>query len=179
MTLAEVKELLKIHNISFEQSEYENENEYWHHVLMFPYTANAKSCKVVALVIHSNNGKKHIELQFNSTPNGWKFEELRFGGYCYELFDTLEEFLPTDLVENISEIMQNKLVFIESFDLKKKKWCGDAVFDYTDEDEIFGKHGFREAVRHIEKKKSFSAKLFQIKKLYEIFDWNFYQCIIK
>lgn len=179
MTIEEAKELLKVHSISFEQGEYKNEKEYWHHVLAFPYTANAKLCKVIALVIRSNNGKKHIELQFNSTPDGWMFEELWFGGYSYEMFDTSEEALPTELVENISNTMKNKLVFIECYDLKKKKWCGDAVFDCTDQDEIFGKPGFQKAMGRIGEQKGFFAKLLRTKKQYEIFDWNSYQCIVK
>lgn len=179
MTLTEAQNLLEAHSIPFTQKFYENEAEYWKHALLFPYTENAKPCRVIALVIHSSNHIKHIELQFNDTPDGWKFEELRFGGYSYEMFDTLEEFLPTEIIENISEIMQNKLAFIEGNDLKKKMWCGDAVFDYTDDDEFFGKHGFQESVRHIEQKKSFWAKLFRTRMQYEIYDWNTYRCIIK
>ena len=56
MTLNDVKILLSENNIVFDVREFENETAYWHHVSMFPYTKNAKTCKVIALIIRSNNG---------------------------------------------------------------------------------------------------------------------------
>ena len=63
MTLDEAKRLLSGQGIPFEVCEFENEATYWHHVTLFPYTKNAKNCKVIALVIPSPNGEKNIELQ--------------------------------------------------------------------------------------------------------------------
>ena len=57
MTLDEAKALLSENNISFELLEFNNEAEYWRHTSLFPYTKNAKPCKVIAMLIKSNNGK--------------------------------------------------------------------------------------------------------------------------
>jgi len=48
MTLDDAKVLLVENDIFFELVEYRNEKEYWHHTMLFPYTKNAKSCKVIA-----------------------------------------------------------------------------------------------------------------------------------
>ena len=179
MTLDEVKDLLKVNNISFELCEFENEKEYWHHTMLFPYTKIAKPCKVIALLIRSKNGYKNIELQFNELGDNFIFEELRFGDYCYEMFDCEEEILAQELINRILEIRQGKLVIIVVNDLKNKRRIGDACFDRGDEDKFFGESGFQKAMQRIEKPKSFLSKLFGAKEQYEIFDWNIYQCIVK
>ena len=83
MTLFEAKKLLKENNIVFEIKEFEDEAAYWHHTMLFPYTKNARTCKVIALIITSNNGKKNIELQFNAVDDDFLFEELHFGDFCF------------------------------------------------------------------------------------------------
>ena len=60
MTLNDAKILLSENNIVFDVREFENETAYWHHLSMFPYTKNAKSCKVIAIIIKSKNEKKNI-----------------------------------------------------------------------------------------------------------------------
>ena len=87
MTLQEAKDLLSKNNIYFDICKFESEAEYWHHISLFPYTKNAKNCKVIALIIMSNNGQKNIELQFNAVKNEFRFEELHFGDYSFEMFD--------------------------------------------------------------------------------------------
>ena len=62
MTLQEAKDLLSRNSICFDICEFKNESEYWRHTMLFPYTKNAKNCKVVALIIKSNQGRMHIEL---------------------------------------------------------------------------------------------------------------------
>ena len=58
------------------------------------------------MVVKSNNGKKDIELQFNAAGDAFRFEELRLGGFCDELFDCNEVTLADDLIRNISEIQK-------------------------------------------------------------------------
>ncbi len=178
MTLTEAKELLIQNDITFEVLEFETEAEYWLHATSFPYTKNAKSCKVIAIIIKSKNEKKNIELQFNDVDGESYFEELRFGDYCYEMFDYNEEMLSDDLINYILEIMQGNLRVINLTDLTKKRWLADACFDLNDDD-AFGEVGFQKAMKRIEKPKSFLSKLKRSKKQYEIYDWNTYQCIIK
>ena len=179
MTLDDAKVLLSENNISLEVDEYENEKEYWHHTMLFPYTKNAKNCKVFAIVIKSNNGKKNIELQFNENNGVFFFEELRFGGYCFELFDIKEGILVETLIDDIVQIQKGNLTVIEANNLNKRCWSGDAIFDLDDEDDVFGKSGLEKAILHIKKPKGLLSKIFGSKMQYEIYDWNIYQSIVK
>ena len=179
MTLFEAKKLLTENNLTFEISEFEDEATYWHHTMLFPYTKNARNCKVLALIISSNNGKKNIELQFNAVDDDFLFEELRFGDFCFEMFDYKEEILANDLLNHINEIKGGAFSVIVANDLKNKKWLADSSFDLKDDDDLFGKHGFEKAVQKIHAPKGFISKLLKTKKQYEIYDWNTYQCIIK
>lgn len=179
MTLDEAKALLSENSISFGLHEFNNEAEYWHHTMLFPYTKNAKSCKVIAMIIRSNNGKKDIELQFNADGDLFRFEELRFGDYCYEMFDYNEDMLADDLIHNIFEIKQGNLIIIVANDIRKKRWLADACFDLSDNDDTFGNPGFQKALQRIKKPKSLFSKLLRVKEQYEIYDWNSYQCIVK
>ena len=180
MTLSDAKELLKEQSIPYEKREYKSEEEYWHHTMLFPYTKKAKPCKVIAIIIKSNNGKKDIELQFNEADDGFRFEELWFGEFSYEMFDYSEEILESGLLERISNIMQGKTAVIIANDIKNKRWLGDAGFDRSDDsDDTFGEPGYQKAIRRIQRKKGLFAKIFQSKTQYEIYDWNSYKCIIK
>lgn len=179
MTLDEAKALLSENNISFELQEFNNEAEYWHHTTLFPYTKNASPCKVVAIIIKSDNGKKDIELQFKAVDDLFYFEELWFGDYCYEMLDYNEDMLADDLIRNILEIKQGNLKVIVLNDIRKKRWLGDSCFNLTDDDKLFGEPGFQKALQEINKPKGLFSKFLKLKKQYEIYDWNTYQCIIK
>lgn len=179
MILDDAKVLLTENNIPFEMVEYENEKAYWHHTMLFPYTKNAKPCKVLVFVVKSNNGEKNIELQFNENNGALYFEELRFGGHCFELFDIQEEILAETLIDNIVQIQKGKVTVIEANNLNKRCWSGDAIFDIDDEDDVFGKRGFEKAILHIQKPKGLLSKIFGSKMQYEIYDWNTYQSIVK
>ena len=179
MTLNAAKKLLSENNIVFDVCEYENETAYWHHRALFPYTKNARNCKVATLIIASNNKKKSIELQFNDMGNGFRFEELSFGDYCFEMFDYNEEMLSDDLLDRIKEIQSGSFVVIIVNDLKNRRWLGDACFDLNDNDDAFGRQGFEKAIEWINKSKRLLSRLFRTQKQYEIYDWNTYQCIVK
>ena len=179
MTLNDAKILLSENNIVFDVREFESETAYWHHVSMFPYTKNAKPCKVIALIIPSNNGRNDIELQFNANDNSIRFEELWFGGYSFESFDCNEEMLADDLLDRIKEIQSGNFVVIIAIDLKNRRWLGDACFDLNDDDDAFGRQGFEKAMGRINKPKGLLSKLFRTQKQYEVYDWNTYQCNVK
>ena len=179
MTLQEAKDLLSRNSICFDICEFKNESEYWRHTMLFPYTKNAKNCKVVALIIKSNQGRMNIELQFNKTANDFIFEELRFGGFCFEMFDYQEEMLADDLLDRIKEITNGNFTVIIKNDLKNKKWLADACFDLDDDDDAFGRQGFEQAIQRIRQPKGFISKLLKSKLQYEIYNWNTYDCIVK
>lgn len=179
MFLEEAKKLLTENNIPFELQEYPNEKEYWHHKMMFPYTDNAKECKVVAIIVKSNNGNKNIELQFNGANNDFIFDDMCFGEFSYELFDIPEEELSAEMISIITEIRKGNLAIIIVNNLKKKNRIGDGCFDLNDDDNTFGKPGFEKNIDYIKKPQVFFDKLVKSQRQYEIYDWNTYQCIIK
>ena len=179
MTLNEVKVLLSENQIPFELCEFENEAAYWQHISQFPYTQNAKVCKVIALIISSNNHHKNIELQFNALNDEFILDELYFGDYGFEMFDYTEEMLANDLVNNINKIRSGYLVVITAINLNNKRRLGDALFYLSGDDDAFGEEGYKKALRQIHKPKGLLARLFKSKIQYEIYDWDSYQCIIK
>ena len=178
MTLNEGKELLSKNGISFETYEFDNEATYWHHTTQFPYTKNAKDCKVIILSILSKNGNKNIELQFNEVGNNFLFEELRFGSYCFEMFDSNEDTFVDDLLNHILKIKSGYFAVIIVNDLKNKKWLGDTCFDLNNDD-IFGRHDFERAIEQINKPKGLISKLLKTQICYEIYDWNTYHFVTK
>lgn len=148
MTLHEVKALLHENNIPYEMCMFENEAAYWHHIMLFPHTKNAKACKVIALIIKSNNGTKNIELQFNYIDDKYRFAELYFGDFSFDMFDYNEEMLADGLLNNINEMQNGSYAVIVGYDIKNRKWLGDACFNLND-DGLFGKPGFEKAMKRI------------------------------
>lgn len=180
MTINEAKVLLDSNNISFSELNFHTVSESRLYKSPFSYLKNAGKHQVKALVVSSNNKHKNIELQFvDENNNGnYTFVDLYFGEYFYELFDCQEEFLHRSIIDEINSIISNNVIVIVSNNLSKGKWCGDAIFDKTENDG-FGLPGFKRAMPRINKKKGLLAKLFGSKMQYEIFDWNTYQCVIK
>ncbi len=176
MILEEVKELLNKNEISYQLYGYENEAEYWNHTMLFPYTKNAGSCKLFVIVIQSENGHKDIELQFNTEGDSSRFIDLCFGDFSYEMFGYPEEALQDEIIRIISEITSGKIKIIIANDLKAKRWLGDASFDTNYSGNI---KRFQKAMKRIQRKKSFFARILKSQIQYEIYDWNTYQCIVK
>lgn len=176
MNLKEVKELLDKNNITYQLIQYNDEMDFWKHIIAFP--SNTRGCKekIIVIVIESNNGKKNIEIQFEETPDGFEFVDLYFGGFDFELFDTKDEYLSDELISLITEIMECKVGFIELVDLKNKRWCADASYEYEDEESMLD---YQRALQKIEKPRSFFDRIKKSKLQYEIYDWNTYRCIVK
>ena len=179
MTLTDGKILMEKHRIPYQTVQYENQEAYYRHLALFPYTKNARNCKVIALVIPAVNGVMDIELQFNQVRGEYIFDDMYFGDYCFEMFDYNPDMLEADLLENIGRIVDGKMAVIVRNDLKRKRWLGDAGFDLTDDDNVFGEPGFRAAVARIEKPKTLWQKLTGQREQYEIYDWRTYRRVIK
>ena len=178
MNIFQVKELLQANSIPFEEYEFENEAEFLKHILSNPYTKNTKMNKFYALIIHSRNGKRHIELEFEEKDGDFVFWDLWFGGFCLEFFNC--NIRADDLLDEIRQMMLGNRGVIIKNNAKNNRWSADAQFDLDDEDDVaFGKRGFEKAVKRIRKKKSFIEKLLGISHSYEIYDWNIYEHIIK
>jgi hypothetical protein len=179
MTLTEATILLQRHRIPYQTARYESEADYWRHLTAFPDTTHARKCKVTALVIPALNGAKDIELQFNRLRGEYVFNELWFGGYGFEMFDHDPELLEADLMDLMGRIVDGKLAVIECQDLRRKRWVSGGSFDLSEDDNVFGALGFREAVAKIEKPRTFRQKLTGRKLQYEIYDWRTYRQIVK
>ena len=134
---------------------------------------------MIALVIPAVNGVMDIELQFNQVRGEYIFDDMYFGDYCFEMFDYNPDMLEADLLENIGRIVDGKMAVIVRNDLKRKRWLGDAGFDLSDDDNVFGEPGFRAAVARIEKPKTLWQKLTGQREQYEIYDWRTYRRVIK
>ena len=179
MTLTEATIFLQRHRIPYQTARYEDEADYRRHLMPFPDTNNAGKSKVTALVIPAVNGVKDIELQFNRIRGDYVFEELYFGCFCFDLVYHEPDVLEADLLDLIGRIVDGKLAVIECHDLKRKRCVSDGSFDLSDEDNVFGAPGFREAVAKIEAPKTFRQKLLGQKLQYEIYDWRTYRQIVK
>lgn len=177
MTLTEAKILLERNRIPYQTAQYENEGTYWRHLSPFCDISQTGMCKVTALVIPSVNGLRHIELQFNRVRGQYEFEDLYFGSYCFEMGDQDPELLPGDILETIGRIVDCKLGFIQITDPKRRKWLGDACYDLTDSDQVFGAPGFREAVKKASGQPSFWAKITGRQRRFEIYTWQTFRTI--
>ena len=179
MNLIDAKTLLERRRIPYHMAQYEDEGEYWKHIMSCPDLSQAGSCKVTALVIPAVNGEKHIELQFNRVRGEYVFEELYFGGYSFELSDCEPDMLEAELMDIIGRIVDGKLAVIACCDRKRRRWISDSSFDLKDDDNVFGAPGFREAIARIEKPKTFWQKFTGQKRQYDIYDWRTCRRIIK
>ena len=176
MTLESVKALLASNGIPYEICLYADEAEFWRHICMFP-SRNAKPFAVTVIVIRSKNGHKDIELEFCGTGNHAGFIDLFFGDYTFELLGSKEELLPLELLQNVNEILQGEIKIIVAYDLKKEHWLWDACYDNEDTD--YAQSPYNRAIDRINKPCSLFEKLRRSKKLYEIYDYDNYQCITK
>lgn len=179
MNLSQAKEMLLSKSIPFQEREFANEADFLNHISTSTYTKNAKEHKFYALIIHSNNGKNHIYLEFEERNGEYVFWDLWFGDFCFEYFcyDTED---CSHLVEDIQEIMMGNSTIIITTNPTTNQWLYDKHFDRKDlDDDMFGEIGFQKAMKRIRKKKTFFEKLFRVNRCYEIYDWNTYECIIK
>lgn len=176
MNINEIKTILEENSIQFYEAEYSSEKEYFKHAFMFSNVNKASSCRVKVLVIESKNSYKNIELQFNDVKDDVIYVEMNFGGYIFDTFDCKPELLAEMLLKNIFDVMSGKMRVVIANNLKKKCWCGDALFDMTDSE---SKESYLKAVEKIESPKGFFDKLFNVEIQYEIFDWNTYNLLKK
>ena len=180
MTLSQTKELLKSNFMQFTEMEFANEVDFLNHISQFPYTKKAKEHKFYALIIQSNNGKRHIELEFEEKNGEYVFWDLWFGDFCFEFFsdDADEDY--SYLIEEIQQIMKGNCTIIIVTNPETKRRIADAQFGRNDtDDDMFGEMGFQKAMKRIRKKRTFFERLFGFRRSYEIYDWNTYERIVK
>lgn len=179
MTLTDAKVLLEKHHIPYHTAQYESEAAYWRHTELYPDLSQAGSCPTIALVIPAPNGMKDIELQFNRVRGEYRFEDLWFGSFCFDLFHPDPQILAADLLDRIGRIVDGKLAVIECFDLRRRRWVSDGIYDLEDKDNVFGAPGYEEAIAKAEAPKTFWQKLTARKLQYDIYDWRTCRQVIK
>ena len=172
MNLNRAKALLSGKGIPFHTEEYGCEADFWKHILLFPYTKNAADCKVITIVINSNNKHKHLELQFVKTEEDYTFRELWFGNYSFEALDYEPDILEDTILSHIEDVMSGDLAAFAINDLNKKQWIGDGLYEKNG--------GYAEKLRRDAlKPKSWAQKIRNMKLQYEFYDWDNYEKIIK
>ena len=176
MTLSQVKEMLQSQALPFTECTFENEADFLHHISSFANTKNTNQNKFYGLMIHSNNEKTHITLEFEEKNNEYVFLDLWFGDVCFEI--GIEDC--AFLLDEIRNIATGKRTVISVTNPARKQWLSDTVFDRNDsDDDVFGEIGFQKAMKQIRRKKTFWEKLFGFNRCYEIYDWNTYECVTK
>lgn len=131
------------------------------------------------MTILNPNHEKHIELTFNSADDNPDFVDMEFGGYWYEFFDFKEEYISSQLLKEIKNIMDGRTYIIMAWNEKSGAWLGDACFlDSNDEDES-SMDEFRKSLKKIREPKSWLQKITKRTTRYEIFNWNSYESVVK
>ncbi len=181
MTITQAKELLDSRSISYTQVEYETKADFLKHIVMFPDLNGIEAHRVIALTIHSPNQQMHIHLEFCEKDGIFLFHDLWFGEFSFELFHYLydEELLVWELIENISDICLGKAAVITVHNLSTRKRLADSIYYLDCDYDRFGRSAFEKALKRIEAKKGFFARLFKTQTQYDIYDWKSHRRIIK
>ena len=170
MLMNEAKNLLLANHIEFQEQAYKNETAF---LCNLDYLCPiGRPCAVAALTIPCKNGHKNISLQFNEEDDCFRFEELWFGDYSFELFDLNEEALQDKLLPTIADILEGKIVVITAQNLKNRRWLWDG---YCYKDDTW----YEKRLHRIEKPNDFWARLLHSQTKYEIYDYYDYRCITK
>ena len=167
MTLEEGNALLDREGIGYEQRNYGSQKEYWEDTMRFPRAANAGQCSVTVLRIPAPNGTAHLGLQFNERNGVFEYVDLWFGAYSFELWDGGEE----ELLECIRHVRSGQSWCAIRWDLDRKRWCGDAMYDLQEDP------GPGKLLEALARPKDFWERLFKKHFLHEVYDWNEYHCI--
>ena len=137
----------------------------------FPFFCLTKNLSLPALAYLF---RASLELQFTSAGDGFRFAELWFGEFTFELFDMEEGFLEAELLDIIRQTRSGNLQIIVANNLGRKHWLWDAAFhmseDYAD---------FAAVLERIQKPKSLWDKLTKHRIQYEIYNRSTYRCILK
>ena len=172
MNIDRAKELLSNRGITFHTEEYASEADFWKHIVLFPYTKNAADCRVITVVINSNNGHKNLELQFIEAEGNYAFKELWFGDYSFEAFDYEPDMLEDEIMSDIEGVMLGDHIAFAINDLNKKQWISDGLTPKNG--------GYAEQLkRDARKPKTWKQKISKMKLQYEFYDWDNYHKITK
>lgn len=181
LTLCAAKALLAEHQIQFDLIEYPNAASYWKHAMRDADLRRAPAGKTVVLVVRSNNGEKHIELEFRAESADFVLQTARFGEYVWVLTEENDQTgadVADQLLQFIRKVESGDWVVVVTYDTTHPKWLETACFDRSADGEN-GETAFRKQCERIEKPAGFFAKLFRVRMEYEIYDWNSFRRVEK
>ncbi len=182
LTLCAAKALLAEHQIQFDLIEYPNAASYWQHAMRDADLRRAPAGKTVVLVVRSNNGEKHIELEFRAESADFVLQTARFGEYVWVLTEENDQTgadVADQLLQFIRKVESGDWVVVVTYDTTHQKWLETACFDRHTADADIGEPAFQKKRAEIEKPAGFFAKLFRVRMEYEIYDWNSFRRVEK
>lgn len=182
LTLCAAKALLAEHQIQFDLIEYPNAASYWKHAMRDVDLRRAPAGKTVVLVVRSNNGEKHIELEFRAESADFVLQTARFGEYVWVLTEENDQTgadVADQLLQFIRKVESGDWVVVVTYDTTHQKWLETACFDRHTADTDIGEPAFQKKRAEIEKPAGFFAKLFRVRMEYEIYDWNSFRRVEK
>ena len=182
LTLCAAKALLAEHQIQFDLIEYPNAASYWKHAMRDADLRHAPAGKTVVLVVRSNNGEKHIELEFRAESADFVLQTARFGEYVWVLTEENDQTgtdVADQLLQFIRKVESGDWVVVVTYDTTHQKWLETACFDRHTADADIGEPAFQKKRAEIEKPAGFFAKLFRVRMEYEIYDWNSFRRVEK
>ncbi|MGN0292575.1 MAG: hypothetical protein ACI4D3_01070 [Lachnospiraceae bacterium] len=176
MTLSEVQLLLDQNGITYHFTTEPNRAVFYQRK---GFSSSDDTGAFHLLTIPNPNHSKVIKLIFEDSSSDADFYDLEFGGYWYELWGWNEEGLAENLLDEIKNILDGKAYVIFATDAKTGKWFADSLYCDREDPEWNDMDSFQKAVTRIKKPKSWWRKLIQRTDIYEIFNWNSYEKVVK
>lgn len=131
------------------------------------------------LTIPNPNHSKAIELIFMDNSSDAEFYDLEFGGYGYDMWGWKEEDLAQELLDEIKTILNGRAYVIFATNAETGKRITDRLYCDMEDPEWKDMHSFQKAVARIKKPKSWWRKRIRRTNIYEIFNWNSYEKVVK
>ena len=176
MKMSEVQKLLSENGIDYSLSTEPSKSEFYSRKGFRP-AENTGAFRL--LTISNPNHTKDIELIFADASDDPELYDLEFGGYWYEMFGCLEAELPQSLIDEIQSILCGRAWVIFATDAKTGKWFFDGLYCDTIEEEWNDMKQLHKTLAKIRKPKNLWRKLIGRSDVYEIFNWQNYERVIK
>lgn len=176
MKMSEVQKLLSKNGIDYSISTEMSRAEFYRRKGFCP-TEDTEAFRL--LTITNPNHTKEIEIIFTDASDDPEFYDLEFGGYWYEMFGCIEAELPQSLIDEIQSILCGRAWVIFATDAKTGKWFFTGLYCDTIEEEWNDMERLHKTLAKIKKPKSLWRKFIGRTDVYEIFNWQNYERVIK
>ena len=116
-----------------------------------------------------------LRVVFGDANGEYRFIDLRFGRYDYELFDFCEENILDELVEDIRAVLAGKTRVISAWYTRTRRWRGDACYYVAPGEEDDDSVEFAAALCKIGRRKNWLVRILTRRVTYAVYDWNEYR----